>query len=55
MLSIIADMLLTASRTNGPKGFPDHLRESADRYVRSPRSERHYRADKERLRGGNLW
>jgi hypothetical protein len=55
MLSIIADMLLTASRTNGRKDFPDHLRESADRYVRSPRAERYYRENKDRLRGENLW
>lgn len=55
MLSIIADMLLNASRQNGRKDFPDHLRETADRYVRSPRAERHYREHKERTRGENLW
>lgn len=55
MLSIIADMLLTATRREGPQGFPDHLKENADRYVRSPRAERHYREDAERLRGDNLW
>jgi hypothetical protein len=55
MLSIIAEMLLTAARQNGRKDFPDHLRESADRYVRSPRAERHYRAEKLRRSGTNLW
>lgn len=55
MLSIIADALMTAARANGRKDFPDHLKDSADRYVRSPRAERNYQAEQNARLGRNLW
>lgn len=55
MLSILADMMLNATRHQREKEFPDHLRETADRYVRSPRAERHYRKTHPHSRNSDLW
>ncbi|EPX77395.1 hypothetical protein [Litoreibacter arenae] len=38
MFSIIADSLITAMRRRAD--FPDHLKDHADRYIRSPRAAR---------------
>ena len=55
MLSIMADLLMTATRNQRPKEFHDHLRENADRYIRSPRAEKKYTASQMVNRDRNLW
>ncbi|PTX58110.1 hypothetical protein C8N43_2786 [Litoreibacter ponti] len=38
MLTLLSHMILRAQREN--RDFPDHLKEHADRYIRSPRAHK---------------
>ncbi|GFE64781.1 hypothetical protein [Litoreibacter roseus] len=54
MLTLLAHILLKDLRDGNASDYPDHLKEHADRYIRSPRAHKHqerYRATRYR----DLW